>query len=120
MIVRSPGIIKNPVPSLIQTMEVNAQLRADFLYSEIVAGIIFADIALSTSDVEKRLRNRKNARRAYTAVLRFMDGVDRGDVESMAKAFDALNRKLIELGEMDKAVLGRRLDDRICKLAAVA
>ena len=101
-------------------MAIHAQLRVAFLCSEIVLGIMFADLALSASDVRKRLRNTKNARRAYDTVLRFMDRVDRGDVESMAKAFDALNRKLIELGEMDKAVLGRRLDDRIRKLAAVA
>lgn len=103
-------------------MEINAQLKADFLYSEIMAGIVFADIALSASpsDFRKRLRNTKNASRAYAAVLRFMDRIDLGDVELIVTSFYSLNHKLIELGEMNEAVLGRRLDDRIRKLAAVA
>ena len=103
-----------------QAMELHAQLRADFLYSEVMLGIVFADIALSATDLGKRVRNTKNAKKAYAAVLRFMKRVDLGDVESIAATFGILNHKLIALGELGEEVLGRRLDDRICKLSAVA
>ena len=97
-----------------------AQLRADFLYSIIMAGIVYADIALSASGFGKRLRNTKNAKRAHTAVLRCMNCVALGEVESIAASFERLTHKLIALGEVGEEVLGRRLDDRIRKLAAVA
>jgi hypothetical protein len=101
-------------------MEAHAQLRAGFLYSEIAAGLVYADIALSASDFGKRLRNTKNAKSVHDVVLRFMDRVDLGDVESIAANFQSLNHKLIALGEVGEEVLGRRLDDRIRKLATVA
>ena len=87
---------------------------------EVEAGIIFADIALSARDSLKRIRNTKNAKAAYAAVLRWIDRVPASQAESIAISFECLNYKLIVLGEMDAEMLGRRLDDRIPKLAAIA
>jgi hypothetical protein len=108
------------VSSLNQVLEMYAHLRADFIYSEIVAGIVYANIALSASDLGIRLVNIEKAKAAHAAVLRFIHRVDLGNVESIAANFESLNRKLIALGEMGQEVAGRRLDDRIRKLSTVA
>ena len=96
------------------------EVRADLLRVAVETGIIFADIALSSCDSLKRIRNTKNAKAAYDAVLRWIDRVPASQPESIARSFESLNYKLIVLGEMDAEVLGRRLDDRIRKLAAIA
>jgi hypothetical protein len=96
------------------------ELSADLLLVEIETGIIFANIALSACDSLKRIRNTKYAKAAYAAVLRWIDRVSTSQAESIATSFESLNYKLIVLGEMDAEMLGRRLDDRIHKLAAIA
>ena len=53
-------------------------------------------------------------------MLRWIDRVPASQAESIAISFECLNYKLIVLGEMDAEMLGRRLDDRIHKLAAIA
>jgi hypothetical protein len=86
---------------------------------ELETGIVFANLALSTHDSRTRIHNTQKAKSAYAAVLRSMDGVS-SQVESIVASFERLNYKLILLGEMGNEVLGRRLDDRIHKLATVA
>jgi hypothetical protein len=83
-------------------------------------GIVFANIALSARDSLKRIRNTKNAKAAYGVVLRWIDRVHGSQATSITTSFESLNYKLIVLGEMDAEMLGRRLDDRISKLAAIA
>ena len=96
------------------------EVSADLLRVEVETGTIFADIALSSHDSLKRIRNTKKAKAVYAAVLRWIDRVPQSQAESIAASFESLNYKLIVLGEMDAEMLGRRLDDRIPKLAAIA
>jgi hypothetical protein len=87
---------------------------------QVETGIVFANIALSARDSRKRIRNTKNAKTAYVIVLRWIDRVHGGQAASIATSFETLNYKLVVLGEMDTKMLGRRLDDRIRKLATIA
>jgi hypothetical protein len=111
-----PGTIETLVSNWSRAIE----LSADLLRVEVETGIIFANIALSASDSLKRIRNTKYAKAAYVAVLRWIDRVSTSQAESIATSFESLNYKLIVLGELDAEMLGRRLDDRIRKLAAIA
>jgi hypothetical protein len=96
------------------------ELRSGFLHVELDTGIMFANLALSTDDSLKRIRYTKNAKVAHATVLRFIRLPFSSEMESIVALFESLNYKLILLGEMGDEVLGRRLDDRIRKLAAVA
>ena len=95
------------------------ELRSDFLRVELETGIISANLALSTDDFMKRIRYTKKAKVAHATVVRFIRCVS-SEVESLVASFESLTYKLILLGEMGDEVLGRRLDDRIRKLAATA
>ena len=110
------GITNSPVSNWNRAIEV----RAGVLRVEVETGIVFANIALSARDSLKRIRNTKNAKAAYAIVLRWIDRVHGSQVASIATSFESLNYKLIVLGEMDAKMLGRRLDDRIRKLSAIA
>ena len=45
---------------------------AEFLRSELLTGITRANIAQRTPDESKKLRNRRESRKAYDAVVRFL------------------------------------------------
>jgi hypothetical protein len=111
-----PGSIEELVSNWTRAIE----LRADLLRVQVETGILFANIALSARDSLKRIRNTKYAKAAYAAVRRWVDRVSTSQAESIATSLESLNCKLIVLGEMDAEMLGRRLDDRIHKLAAIA
>ena len=96
------------------------QIRADFLRAEVETGNVFAEIALSADDERKRIRNTKNALVAYTTALRFMSRAGLRDAQAITETLESLSLKLVVLGEMGESVLGRRLEDRIRKLAAIA
>ena len=93
---------------------------ADFLRVELEFAMLCADIALLADDERKRIRNTKNAKTAHGTILQFLDQVAMPDAQAFADGFENLNNKLAELGEMGDEVLGRRLDDRIRKLATIA
>lgn len=78
------------------------QTRADFLKTELSVGLTFADIALNSKDDAKTERNRKNARSAYDAILKFIGGValSKGESEEMASGMARLKSQLQELGEV--------------------
>jgi hypothetical protein len=46
--------------------------RIGFLLTELETGATFAKVGLDSNDEGKRTRNRKNARKAYNAILRFV------------------------------------------------
>ena len=105
-----------------KTAERFCQLQAEFVRAELEIGAVFADIALSADHEQRRTRNLKNAMKAYTIALLFAGRVALSDEHRMelADRVEALRHRLVALGEMGKNVLGRRLDDRIRRLAAIA
>ena len=108
------------MPSWELTMQANAQVKVNFLQLEVESGILFADLALSAPDTFRRIRNAKKAKIAYITVFRFVDRVVVFDLRGIAARLELLNQKLVALGETSEEVFGRRLDDRIRRLAAIA
>ena len=108
------------MPDWGQIIELHIQVSANFLRSEIETGNVYAEIALSAKDDRKRICNTRNAVAAYMRVLRFMGRVAIQDTRNISETFESLSQKLVALGEMGDPVLGRRLDDRIRKLAAAS
>lgn len=68
--------------------------------AELETGLAFAQIAKRSAH-EKRDRNRKNARKAYDAVLRFRERVhcSSRDADVMNEKLERLRTDLAELGE---------------------
>ena len=95
------------------------RVRADFLRVEVETGTVFAHLALSARNEATRSHNTKNAKKAYITIIRLTRG-DQSEIQAIAGPFQRLNRMLVTLGDMSADVLGRRLDDRIRKLAAIA
>ena len=79
--------------------------RANFLRVEVETGIVFAWLALSALDAAKRSRNMKNAKLAYTTILRLTRG-DKSEIQEIAASFQRLNLMLVTLGETSADVLG--------------
>jgi hypothetical protein len=67
---------------------------------ELGTGHIFADLALTTKDPEKRQRNTSNALMAYSTLVRFMDRVSFTEAEAadFENGFQLLIEKLSRLG----------------------
>jgi len=76
-----------------------------FLLAELGAGIAFADVALSTKDIERRRRNTANAKKAYVTIIRFMTRVVFTDIDASAfhSDFGSLRKKLSQLGVAETA-----------------
>jgi len=73
----------------------------DFLQSEIGAGIVFADLALSTQNAETRRRNISNALIAYSAIIRFRERVvfTQAEASRFISGLAQLKDKLAKLGQ---------------------
>src|SRR5215467_14071524 len=82
-LVRKNRFITNPPPNR-NTLEKEAMMkegefvlgfvgaRTEFLRTELFAGITRTNIAQSTPDESKKQRNRREARKAYDTILRFL------------------------------------------------
>jgi hypothetical protein len=49
--------------------------NADFLIIDVETALTFTQLALETDNQEKKVRNRKNARKAYDTILHLWDNV---------------------------------------------
>jgi len=80
---------------------ITSQVGIEFLRTEVETAFVFARVASDAQDSEKRLRNVRNARRAYDTLLHFMQRLvltpDARD-EIHLRIWD-LRRQLINLGE---------------------
>lgn len=72
-----------------------------FLRTELLTGLTLSGIALRTTHVEKRRRNRANAKKAYEAVLRFLPGtqVPPDQEDEIRIKLEELKGELQRLGE---------------------
>jgi hypothetical protein len=77
------------------------QATADFLKTDVETALTFAGIALKSDDPIKKIRNRRNARTGYDAVLRLRPKVDlcAGDSRMLAGKLKRLRLELQTLGE---------------------
>lgn len=76
-------------------------LHFDFLRVELDMGMCFARIALhADGDLDRRRRNQTNARKAYDAVLRFMDyfPLSAGESEQVQEKLSQLENQLMQIG----------------------
>ncbi len=88
----------NPhVTQLKQTVNQSKDLGARFLKSELALGRLFLEIAVHTSDSEKRDRNLQNARIAFQTLTRY-----RRQTLLTRKAAKEFDRKVAQLREMFK------------------
>lgn len=73
----------------------------EFLNVEVDTGLVFAELATRSDNVQKTARNRANARVAYDTVLRFIGLVSMTDAESESMALKLSQLKLLlqDLGE---------------------
>lgn len=78
------------------------RLRANFLQVDCEIALTFSNIALQTSDQERRKRTATSARKAYDTILRFKPGTDLGDADR-----DKLEAKLLRL-KSELQSLGQR------------
>ena len=74
---------------------------ADFLKIDAETARTFAGLALETDNVEKKDRNRKNARKAYDTILHLWDSVTFTSAEEayMKETMEHLKLELTQLGE---------------------
>ena len=80
---------------------VTSQAGIEFLRTEVETAFVFARVASDAQDSEKRLRNVRNARRAYNTLLHFVQRLvltpgARGEIHLR---ICELRRQLINLGE---------------------
>jgi hypothetical protein len=61
-----------PVTENATPREPYTALRLDFVLSELDIGATFCEVALSTQDEETKERNIRNARKAYSSALHFL------------------------------------------------
>jgi len=94
-----------PRPTLAEMMasaEDFNRAGTNFLKVDLATALIFVDIALTTNDPAKKLRNRKSARKAYDTVTKQMTKVrpsDR-DIGELHANLDRLRSELRRLGEV--------------------
>jgi hypothetical protein len=80
----------------------SARIRLDLIRTEIDVGLTFAQIALqSATQLGKRIRNTRNARTAYDAVVRMMSNaaMNDGTAEDLLGRLATLRNDLAALGE---------------------
>ena len=75
--------------------------EVDFLRAELLTGRTLSNIALRTTNEEKRTRNQANARKAYDAILRFLPGsnLDGEQAAEIQSKLEELKSDLRLLGE---------------------
>ncbi len=80
---------------------VGSRAGTEFLRAELVAGMTRANIAQNTSNGSKKQRNRKEARKAYDAILRFLPQtfLRRDEKEQIDSRLVELKSALRALGE---------------------
>lgn len=76
--------------------------KVDLIKADLDAAYTFASIARQANDRNKRLRNRKNARKGYETVLHFLTTakLTPGEAVEIDKGIARLKRVLVELGEI--------------------
>jgi len=77
------------------------EVHFDFLLIELDMGMSFARIALhADGNLDKRRRNQANARKAYDAVLRFMDyfPLSDGERQEVRQKIAKLENQLMQIG----------------------
>lgn len=75
-----------------QTLRDSNAASVAFLNTEAETGLLFAEIAEQSTNIERKARNRANARLAYNTVLRFIGQVSFTEAES-----ESLNLKMAKL-----------------------
>ena len=77
------------------------RVDTEFAKAELRAGLTFSHIALQSASQEKRERNRINARKAYDALLRFVDesALSVEGAEGFPNLLAQLKSNLLQLGE---------------------
>jgi len=78
------------------------KLRANFLKIDSEIALTFSNMALGTSNQEKRARTTRTARKAYDAIMQLREGTDLSDVESdkLEANLRRLKRDLESLGQI--------------------
>jgi len=84
-----------------ETAEELSKLKVDFIRTDLAVALTFAQIALQTDKREKAIRNQRNARKGYDAVLRFMGtaSLTRFERENITRSLALLKSTLLSLGE---------------------
>jgi hypothetical protein len=74
---------------------------ADFLKVDIETALTFSRIALQSNDPDRKQRNRKNARKGYDTILRFLPKVplETEDRDYLSTQMQELKANLQNLGE---------------------
>jgi hypothetical protein len=77
------------------------RLKVDFIRTDLDVALTFAQIARQTGESEKTIRNQRNARKAYDAVLHYMGtaSLTRFDQENLTRKLALLKSALLSLGE---------------------
>ncbi len=75
--------------------------KVDLIKADLNAASTFASIARESDDEDKRLRNRKNARRGYDTILHFLSTakLTQRDADEINGGVARLRRALLELGD---------------------
>lgn len=76
--------------------------KVDLIKADLDASYTFASIACQANDGNKRMRNRKNARKGYDTVLHFLTTakLTQGEAAEIDKGIARLKQALVELGEI--------------------
>ncbi len=84
-----------------EAAETITSLKLDLIYADLDLALTLSQIARQTTDRDKSVRNRHNARRAYDALLKYMGSADlpRWDQEKITRRLAALKAILLKLGE---------------------
>jgi hypothetical protein len=78
------------------------QKSVDFLKVDVETALTFSKIAIESFDPAKKKRNRKNARKGYDTILRFMSKVSMEDEDTdyLSDRLRELKSNLQNLGEV--------------------
>lgn len=76
-------------------------VKVDSIKTDLDTALTFVQIARQTSEREKSIRNRRNARQAYDVVLRYIDSASLNGLERehLTKKLASLKSALLSLGE---------------------
>jgi hypothetical protein len=88
--------------SVTSTLEIAADTFRSFLETEITAGLTFARVAMCTeANLERAIRNRANARKAYDTVVRSFGTMKltQSAAEKICTDLAVLRSQLEKLGE---------------------
>jgi hypothetical protein len=82
-----------PVREYATPQKAHTAAHIDFVLSELDLGATFCEVALSTRDKETKERNIRNARKAYTSALHFLQRLSLGNAEETRIEEKALRLK---------------------------